>query len=411
MIRLALTFHLALSPLSLLVIQQPAATLEAEAQSAVAEARLDDALAAYEELSQISPDRDDYRVWSGRLSRWLGDPAGAIAFLEPVLTRNPSHAEARIEMAYVLMGQRRFREARDLLEPMTAAGSGTTDVLMAMARLHRYQGENREAASFVAEVLALEPDHPEALELKRAIEATLTGEPRYSISVGYGYDQFTFAEPGHTMNLTASYLGDRSRLDFQVEGWDKFGTRTERLGSSVSHRLRERLWVRGSAMWARNARVLPRQTVSGGASWALHEGWVLSGDYRQLRFEDPLVHVVSPSLEYYFEHPGRVRIAFYESWTRYRATPTPNSSEAAFAIEYSRQLGSRFTGMVAYARGNESYSDLSIDEVGTIEANTYTIGGTMNWTRRLSTRLYYGHRQASNDNDQDSLGFSLTILR
>jgi YaiO family outer membrane protein len=412
MTRLILTVFLAVTPLAALAVQQdPAIRREADAQDAISEGRLDDALASYRELSRMYPERDDFQVWTGRLSRWLGDAGTAIAYLEPVLARHPDHAEARVEMAYVLMATQRFEEARGLLEPMAAKDDGNVDLLMAMARLHRYQGENPEAAAYVDEILTTYPDHPEALELRRAISAALEGEPRYSITFGYGHDRFTFAEPGHSVNLTASYLGDRSRLDLQVERWDKFGTRTQRLGPSVSHRFGERLWVRGAAMWAGNAGVLPGQTVTGGVSWAFPGGWVLAGDYRQLRFEDPLVHVASPSLEYYFEHPGWIRAAFYQSWTRYRKTPTPNTSDIAFAVQYSRQIGSRFTGSVAYAHGNESYSDLSIDKVGSLGANTYTFGGTMNWTRRLSTRVYYSHRQASNDNDQDSLTLSLTILR
>lgn len=411
MIRLILTVFLALTPLAALAVRQDPTTREAEAQEAVSQGRLDDALIAYRELSRMYPERDDFRVWSGRLSRWLGDADSAMAFLEPVLARYPDHAEARVEMAYLLMAQQRFKEALNLLAPMAAEGKGGSDVLIAMARLHRYQGEDPEAAAYVDQILASYPDHPEALELQRAIAAAQAGEPRYSITFGYGHDRFTFAMPSHSASLTASYLGDRSRLDLQIEDWDKFGMRTQRLGPSVNHRFGERLWIRASAMWARNAGVLPRQTLGGGVSWSFPGGWVLSGDYRQLRFEDPLVHVASPSLEYYFEHPGWVRVALYRSWTRYRTSPTPDTSDAAFAIQYSRQLGSRFTGSVAYARGNESYGDLSIDKVGSLEANTYTIGGTMNWTRRLSTRVYYSHRQASNTNDQDGFALSLTILR
>lgn len=407
MIRLILTVFLALTPLAALAVLQDPTTREAAAREAVSEGRVDDALIEYRELSRMYPERDDFRVWSGRLSRWLGDADSAIALLEPVLARYPDHPEARVEMAYALMAQRRFEEARYLLAPM----ADTSDVLMAMARLHRDQGKNSEAAAYLDRVLASYPDHPEALELQRAIAAARSGEPRYSITVGYGHDRFTFAMPAHSASLTVSYLGDRSRMDLQVEDWDKFGTRTQRLGPSVSHRFGERLWIRGSAMWARNAGALPRQTLGGGVSWSFPGGWVLSGDYRQLRFEGPLVHVASPSLEYYFEHPGWVRVALYRSWTRYRTTATQDTSDAAFAIQYNRQLGSRFTGSVAYARGNESYGDLSIDKVGSLEANTYTIGGTMNWTRRLSTRIYYSHRQASNDNDQDGFGLSLTILR
>jgi YaiO family outer membrane protein len=411
MMHLTLTVTLALAPLCVLAAAQDRATLEAEARMAVEDGRIEDALTAYETLILMAEGRNEYRIWSARLSRWLGDPGGALGYLAPVLSDDPDNLEAGLEMAYVFMLQQRFAETWELLAQMVARAGENVDVLMALARLSRYQGDNGAAADYVERVLVTDPEHAEALELERALAAALETEPLHSVTLGYGHDRFTFADAGHSASLTVSYLGDRSRLDFLAEAWDKFATRTQRIGPSVSHRFGERLWIRGSALWARHAEVLPRQTIGGGISWALPGGWVVSGDYRQLRFQDPLVHVASPSFEYYFEHPGWVRISAHRSWTHYRTTTTPNTTENAFDVRYSRQLGSRFVGTLGYARGNESYRDLSIDRVGSVEANTYMLGVTANLSRRLSTRVSYSHRQSSGGNDQDGIDFSLTLVR
>jgi len=384
---------------------------EASARRAIENGRLDEALAAYEQLSRDFPDSDDYLVWAGRVSRWLGNADGAIRHLDQVLAREPGHTEARIEKAYVRMGQERYREASELLNPLLQNPGGNPDVMIAMARLHRDQGANRRARDYVSQILEVYPDHQDARELERNIATALGSEPRIEATIEYGQDRLALATPAHNTGLTVSYTGDRTRGDLRVEAWDKFGNRSQRFGPAVSHRFGERLWVRGSAMWARDARVLPRQSLGAGASWAFPGGWVASADYRQLRFEDPVIHVVSPSIEYYFERSAWVRVAFYRSWTRHRTTADPDTAQEAFAVQYNHQLGTWVVGFVGYARGNESYSDLSIDRIGSFDANSYTFGGTIRVTDGFSTRTFYSHQQRSTGNDQDSFGVSLTFRR
>jgi YaiO family outer membrane protein len=368
------------------------------------------ALAVYERLLTSFPRETGYLVWAGRLSRWLGQSEAAIEYLDRVLEADSTHVEARIERAYVLMAQQQLAAARELLRPLAGSQRGNPDFLMAMAQLSRYGGDNPAALDYIAQILRIQADHPEALDLERNVTAALAGEPRFQITVGYGHDRFAFASPAHSGELNFAYTGDRTRLDLRTEVWDKLGNRTQRVGPSISHRFGNRLWVRGSAMWSRNARALPAESFGGGMSWLLGSGWVASGDYRQLRFEDPVVHVLSPSVEYYLESPASIRISFYRSWTRHRASTTPAFADSALAIQYNHEILRRVTGFAAYARGNESFGDLSIDRIGSVGANTYTLGGILGITDRLSSRVYYSHRQVSSGGDQNSFGVSLTIL-
>lgn len=385
--------------------------LETEARRAVESGQLAEALDIYEQLGTLDPDNSEFHVWSGRLSRWLGDLEGAARHLDIVLDAEPNHVEAAVEKAYVLMAQQSFPDAAGILIPIATRSGNNVDVLMALARLYRYQGDDARAREYVSQVLETDPDHSEARDLDRNIAAALDADRRVSITLGYGHDQFTFASPGHHAELTGSYIGDRSRFDLRLEAWDKFGSRSERVGPAVSHRFGERLWLRGSAMWARHAQVLPRQSASAGLSLAFPGGWVVSGDYRHLRFEDPVVHVVSPALEYYFERPAWIRLAFFRSWSHHRISPTPDVTDNAFAVQYNHRFGTRMTGFAGYARGNESYADLSIDRVGSIAANTYSVGGTLALSNTISTRVFYSYREASGGNDQNSFGVSLTLLR
>ena len=409
MIRLILTAWIVSAPLAAGPGNQGSPVREAAAGRAVENAQFGEALAIYQDLSERHPDDSDYAVWAARLSRWLGDAEAAEAYLDRVLGGDPGHAEARVEKAYVRMGQQRFDEAEALLSPFAGSGDNP-DAMMALARLYSYRGEDARAMDSIAEVLRAYPDHPEARELERTLAAR-TREHRVEIILGYGQDRLSLASPAHNAGLTVSYTGDRSRFDLSAETWDKFGNRSQRLGPSLSYRFGERLSVRGSAMWARTARVLPRQSLGTGVSWALPGGWVASADYRQLRFENPVVHVFSPSVEYYPELPAWVRVAFYRSWTHHRTPASPDLSDAAVSVQYNHQFGTRIAALVGYAWGNESYSDLSIDRVGRFDANTYTFGGTIQLADGLSTRLLFSRQGRSDGSIQHSLGVGLTIRK
>jgi tetratricopeptide (TPR) repeat protein len=146
-----------------------AGDLERRAAEAVAAHRLVEARGLYRELAAADPANSDYRIWVGRLSSWLNDYSTAIETFDDVLVTDPGNAEALVGKAYVAMWQERFGEAHALLTEAEAAAPDDTEVQLALARNHHFQGEDLAARRHVKRALALDPGNAEAQDLKRRL--------------------------------------------------------------------------------------------------------------------------------------------------------------------------------------------------------------------------------------------------
>lgn len=162
-------------------------------------------------------------------------------------------------------------------------------------------------------------------------------------------------------------------------------------------------------MWAPGATVLPEQDYTGGFSRSLPRAVVLGADYRYLRFATARVHVLSPSFEYYLKEPLWLRAAYYRSWTAFRSIASPDSANNSFLVQYNQQATKWLVAHLGYARGNESFLDLSVDRLGKFQANTYIAGLEFKLSPRFSLGPSYAYQRRLGGAQQKSFGISLTI--
>lgn len=382
--------------------------LEQAARDAVVAKRFRDAAALYAELSAREPANTDYLLWIGRLSSWMQEYQAALDAYESALTRAPRNVEALVGRASVLMWQQKFSDAcRDLaqaeqLEPHNA------DVQLAFARFHHYQREERLAQARVRSALALAPESREARELESQIIL-----PRsLQFTVGYGRDDFSFASAGNLGFVTAGYVGARERFAFQYERWDKFGEVADRAGVSVSGRTSDRVWLRGSVMFAPRSTVLARQDYSVGFSRSWPGGFVVGGDYRRLELDDVHVHIVSPGVEYYFaDRPVWLQGVFSESRTTFDAPVRTRALNPSILLRYNQQLSETLVMHVGYARGQESFAALSIDQLGRFRANTYSGSVDIRVSPASSIALSYAHQERSSGARQRTFGIGVSLRK
>lgn len=303
------------------------------------------------------------------------------------------------------MWQQYFQLARALIVQAEGLRPHSSDVGLAWARYYHYQGREKTAQTHVLRVLTTNPDNEEAKELKSHISVPHPVE----VIMGYGHDDFSFASPGNMAYARLGYKGDLTRVSIQFEAWNRFGEHINRAGLSFNRRFGEHWWFEGTGIWAPGAKVLPQQDYDGEFSRSFLRAVVVGAGYRYLRFSAARVHVLSPSLEYYFKKPVWLRATYYRSWTDLRSSGSPDSVNNSFLVQYNQQPTKWLVAYLGYARGNESFFDLSIDRVGKFQANTYIAGLDFKLAPWLSLGPSYAYQRRLGGAQQKSLGVSLTI--
>ena len=366
--------------------------LEQAAREAVAAKRFHEAAALYTQLSEREPENSDYFVWLGRLAGWMQDYQAAIDAYDHALARAPRNVEALVGRASVLMWQRKFFGAYNDLAAAEQLEPNNGDVRLAFARFYHYQHEERLAQTYVRLAIALAPADRDALELQSHIVV-----PRpLLVTMGYGRDDFSFASVANLNFVTASYSSPRHQFAFQYERWNKFGEEVDRGGASMTARVGDRIWLRGSAMIAPGTAVLAQQDYSAGVSRSLPRGLVISGDYRRLQLRDAHVDVASPGLEYYLPgQPVWLQAIYSESRTQFHTPAHSGALNPSITIRYNEQLGRALVVHAGYAHGQESFATLSVDQLGRFRANTYSGSVDITMSAACSLGLSYAHQQRS----------------
>ena len=163
-------------------------------------------------------------------------------------------------------------------------------------------------------------------------------------------------------------------------------------------------------MLSPGAEVVARQDYTGGLAFSPSRSVVVSTDYRHMRFSNAFVHVVSPSIEYYFERPVWLQATLYQAWTRH-AAPGLSAGSRSFSIRYNHQLNTAMLLHAGFARGNESFSALSVDRLGKFEAKTVTGGIDFRISPSFVTGVFYSYQFRSTGSHQKSVGISLTLKK
>jgi YaiO family outer membrane protein len=164
-------------------------------------------------------------------------------------------------------------------------------------------------------------------------------------------------------------------------------------------------------MAAPGAHVIARGDFSAGLSRSWPKGFVSSGDYRRLEFADAHVDVVAPGVEYYLSTcPVWLSATFSESRTRFNATGR-TASNRSLLIQYHQQVAAPATIRLGFARGNESFAAVALDQIGTFGANTLVGGVDLRLTRRSSLGASYSYQWRSSGATQQTAGVGLSLRR
>src|SRR5207253_8870536 len=132
------------------------------------------------------------------------------AAFDLALERNPRDSESLVGKAYILMYEREYGAAAELLEKAQSIVPPNPDLLIAFARDYHYSRQDEKALDKLSQALALEPGNTEARELKTEITPR-----RFEMIMAYGQDRFSFASPAHVYTVSMGYAGARNRAALQ----------------------------------------------------------------------------------------------------------------------------------------------------------------------------------------------------
>ena len=164
-------------------------------------------------------------------------------------------------------------------------------------------------------------------------------------------------------------------------------------------------------------RISPLMTRSGAVSVlssrsapAVPRGWSSGLDYRHLEFSDARVDFLVPSLEYYFERPAWIRVAYSQSWTRFDDSPEPAGNES-FTGNYYHGMANPLLLRLGYAYGNESFTGLSVDRIGNFSAHTYIGGLDIEISQNAEIGMAYAYQDRQDGGFQHSVRLHLRLRR
>ena len=302
--------------------------------------------------------------------------------------------------------ERQLSGGREVLERARGKRPDSIEVNLALGRYYHYEDYDELAAPYVDRVLAKDPGDAEAL----ALRSSLVAYHPWILRAGYEHDWFNFFTPGNVGTVEAGHISHGLELYLNWQYYDRFGKDEQRFGASIVDRLNSDTFVRGRFLYAPGgATVLPREDFGAGISRRLGYGFVPGFDYTYLHFSIANVHMLMPSLEYYFrEYPVWLRFVFFETVTEFTNGGGTNSTQS-YLFQYNQAFSEWLTGHIGYAYGAESFSSFTSDRIGSFVGNTVFGSADVALSPQYSVGVF-GNRQArSNDSRLAAFGVQVTI--
>lgn len=399
--------------LSCCLCVRAAEVTEAAAQQAVAAKRFGEAREIYRLLLRNDPENLAYQNWVARLSAWLKEYDAALAAYDVTLVRQPENFEAVLGKAYVRMWQRQFQEAESLLEQAARNTDHQLAWNVAMFSLYSMQGKLKLARQHLDQVRALDPQNAELPEL----EKQLIGRSPLTVQVGFETQRLQYLSPDipafNTVSLDVVWRRERDTFGWHIEK-DYLGqAQTVRVGWNFSHRIGERLWLRGCTIFGSGSQTLPQNELSAGAALRLKgelaERFILSGDYRRVRLSQSTAHVVSPTVEYLQGDKSHWQATVFRSWQPSTSSNANSANGISLLVKYDRQLTKPLKASAAWTQVRQvstcgiQCSNQILHQSGLSFAASYQLNP------RLRFQAHYGFLRSGNGARQNVFGVSLAV--
>jgi YaiO family outer membrane protein len=177
-----------------------ASDLRAAARSAAIAGRRTEAVEMLEGLLQTSPRDADARLLLGVVLSWDGRYPEAERELTRVLEQSPTYNDARVALANVAWWTGQYAALRELAATGREQRPYDVEWVLLEARALDGLGRRREARQVVMSLLARQPGHVQARQLKQRLDTELRP---WTLTMGYGGDRFSDGRTPWTEYSTA----------------------------------------------------------------------------------------------------------------------------------------------------------------------------------------------------------------
>ena len=341
----------------------------ADAVQMANEGREADALTAFQRLVTANPNDHEARLWIARLHERMGNPDLAEAVYRSVLLEDGNNLEAMLGVGATLLARDEPDEAIEMFERAERLAPQSDVILEWLGRANRRAGRSARAIGYFERAFALAPTEQHRLSLEGARLVYLHRVETRGFS-----EQFTGSTPATRSGEIAANirLSDTLRVVGRGQVQRKFGTREERGGGGAEWKWKPAITLRGHALVAPGASVMPEGDYLGEFDYA-HRQAIWTGGVRYFDFTGARVHVISPAVSWVASECLVLGVRYALSLTESN-TLLSRESGHSLRLDGSYRLYPRLWIAAGYAAGVEDFETFSIDKIGDFRANTFSGG-------------------------------------
>jgi YaiO family outer membrane protein len=304
-----------------------------------------EALRLCRRILEQAPGYHDVRVYLGRLLLWERDYAAARPEFEKVLRQNPDHLDAFHGLIDTELWSKDPEAALEVCERGLRLHPQDPKLLWKKARIHYVMRDYQRTADTLRSLLALNPDHAEALRLYPLVQSStrlLDLSQTYRLEVlGRGdegrhtWHFFSLEAASHTDWGTVIGRFNYADRDYGGEGFS--GKQIELESYPI---FSERFYAHLQAGYSPDS-IFPRTRLGGELYANLPRAFEISGGVRYLHFPNSDAVVVTGTLGKYYRN----------YWFSFRPSFSTESSGSAFsALFWARRYyrsGDEYVGVLA----------------------------------------------------------------
>jgi YaiO family outer membrane protein len=350
------------------------------------------ALERFQHIVAAHPEDVEARLWVARLLRRTGQTQSAEQEYRQALALAPQHVDAMVGLSSILYSRGEYAEATALLDAADRLSPQNPEVLAARGYGLRLAGHSNEAESYYQRATALRPDDP---DIRHGFEQTGRIN-RHRVEGSFQHESLSGAtSDAHVADVAIDMrASDRTRLHARVQAQQRFSREEARAGGGIAWRFTPTLTLRGSALFSPGANVIARSDVLGEVE-QVRGRLELGAGIRHISFSTANVWILAPAATLWLNDRTAVTAVYYKSWTDFALRPAADNHSGLARLRYS--LRPRLWIDAAYSRGYESIETLSVDELGSLRADTWSGGIQYHFAglQSLATGVDYQRRSDS----------------
>jgi YaiO family outer membrane protein len=316
-----------------------------------------EALELFRQVVAQNPGDIEARLWVARLDLRIGNVDNAEATCRSILREHPGDVDAKIGLGNALMRKGASDEALTILLEAEGDAGENADFFAALARAYRRIGDDRRALQYFTRAKALAADDP---DVASGYEAVVTVYGHSVIFEGFGQHYETGVTSSSGLLMTTIRVHPRVHLTARARVQERAGTTDALGGGGVLWRASRTVTILAGAAGGPGNTILPKTDVVG--EFVKYAGvFEFGGNVRRILFATTDVVVASPVFAW---DTDRWRFDTRYSFSRSHFSGTGETSGDHSIMFRETWRGWRRAALNAtFARGVESFEDLTVDQV------------------------------------------------